>query len=61
MQKDLSITVPAYNEQDLIATYLDSLLNQILDIDIYEIIVIDNNSMDLTAKIAQAKGVRLVV
>ncbi len=59
MQKVLSITVPAYNEQDLIASCLDSLLNQTLDIDKYEIIVIDNNSTDLTARIAQAKGVRV--
>jgi glycosyltransferase involved in cell wall biosynthesis len=59
MQKVISITVPAYNEQDLIADCLDSLLNQSLDKDKYEIIVIDNNSKDLTAAIALAKGVRV--
>jgi glycosyltransferase involved in cell wall biosynthesis len=59
MQKVISVTVPAYNEQDLIAGCLDSLLNQNLDKDKYEIIVIDNNSTDLTAKIALEKGVRV--
>jgi glycosyltransferase involved in cell wall biosynthesis len=59
MQKELSITVPAYNEQDLIASCLDSLLNQTIDREKYEIVVIDNNSTDLTARIAQAKGVRV--
>ena len=59
MQKVISVTVPAYNEQDLIAGCLDSLLKQTLDKDKYEIIVIDNNSTDFTAKIAMEKGVRV--
>jgi glycosyltransferase involved in cell wall biosynthesis len=59
MQKLISVTVPAYNEQELIAGCLDSLLKQTLDKDKYEIIVIDNNSTDLTAKIAMEKGVRV--
>jgi glycosyltransferase involved in cell wall biosynthesis len=59
MQKVISVTVPAYNEQDLIAGCLDSLLNQTPDKDQYEILVIDNNSTDLTAKIALEKGVRV--
>jgi glycosyltransferase involved in cell wall biosynthesis len=59
MQKVISVTVPAYNEQELIAGCLDSLLNQSLDKEKYEIIVIDNNSTDLTARIALEKGVRV--
>jgi glycosyltransferase involved in cell wall biosynthesis len=59
MQKMLTVIVPAYNEQDLIAGCLDSLLNQTLDKGKYEIIVIDNNSTDSTAQIAQEKGVRV--
>jgi glycosyltransferase involved in cell wall biosynthesis len=59
MEKVLTVIVPAYNEQDLITSCLDSLLNQTLDKGKYEIIVIDNNSTDLTAQIAQAKGVRV--
>ena len=59
MQKVISITVPAYNEEELIGGCLDSLLTQILDKDKYEIIVVDNNSTDLTAIIALEKGVRV--
>jgi glycosyltransferase involved in cell wall biosynthesis len=59
MQKVISVIVPAYNEQDLIAGCLDSLLMQKLDKDKYEIIVIDNNSTDFTAKIAIENGVRV--
>jgi len=59
MLKAISVVVPAYNEQELIAGCLDSLLKQTLDKDKYEIIVIDNNSTDLTAKIAMEKSVRV--
>ena len=59
MQKALSVIVPAYNEEELIADCLDSLLNQSCYRDCYEIIVIDNNSTDLTARIAMEKGVRV--
>jgi len=59
MDKVITVIVPAYNEQDLIAGCLDSLLNQSLDREYYEIIVVDNNSTDLTAKIALSKGVRV--
>ena len=59
MQKVISVIVPAYNEQNLIAGCLDSLLKQTLDQDKYEIIVIDNNSTDSTAKVAIEKGVRV--
>jgi glycosyltransferase involved in cell wall biosynthesis len=59
MHKVISVIVPAYNEQDLIVGCLDSLLNQNLDQAKYEIIVVDNNSTDLTAKIAMDRGVRV--
>ena len=59
MDKELTIIVPVYNEQELIGTCLDSLLNQTLDKDLYEIIVIDNNSTDATSKIVSEKGVRV--
>lgn len=59
MGKILTVVVPVYNEQELISGCLDSLLNQTLDKEKYEIIVIDNNSTDLTAKIALEKGVRV--
>lgn len=59
MPKILSIIIPAYNEQQLISDCLDSVLNQTTDPALYEIVVIDNNSTDQTATIAQNKGVRV--
>ena len=59
MEKVLTVVVPAYNEQILIAGCLDSLLKQTINCEKFEIIVIDNNSTDLTAKIAIDKGIRV--
>lgn len=59
MRKKITVVVPAYNEEGLIAGCLDSLLNQTIDRQEYEIIVVDNNSTDLTARIASTKGVRV--
>ena len=59
MGKKITVIVPAYNEQELIAGCLDSLLNQTLAREYYEIMVVDNNSTDLTARIALSKGVRV--
>ncbi len=59
MVKKITVIVPAYNEEDLIAGCLDSLLHQTLEKEHYEIIVVDNNSKDLTARIAMSKGVRV--
>jgi cellulose synthase/poly-beta-1,6-N-acetylglucosamine synthase-like glycosyltransferase len=60
VKKVLTVIVPAYNEQELITNCLDSLLNQTLDRDVYEIIVIDNDSTDRTPMIAADKGIRVV-
>ncbi len=59
MGKKITIIVPAYNEEELIAGCLDSLLHQTLAKEYYEIIVVDNNSTDSTARIALAKGARV--
>jgi glycosyltransferase involved in cell wall biosynthesis len=59
VQKNLSIIIPAYNEQNLISGCLDSVLNQTADPETYDIVVIDNNSTDRTAAIARNKGVRV--
>jgi glycosyltransferase involved in cell wall biosynthesis len=59
VDKKLTIIVPVYNEKALIAGCLDSLINQTLDKNLYEIIVIDNNSTDLTNRIVTQKGVRI--
>ncbi len=59
MSKKLTVIVPVYNEQELIGGCLDALLLQSLDHDLYEVIVIDNNSTDATYLIAIQKGVRI--
>ncbi len=59
MSSKITVIVPAYNEEEMIAGCLDSLLNQTLEKSHYDIIVVDNNSTDATAKIAHARGVRV--
>lgn len=54
----VSVVIPAYNEERFIGLCLESLLNQEEAAD--EIIVVDNNSKDHTAKIAKKYGVRVV-
>jgi glycosyltransferase involved in cell wall biosynthesis len=55
----ISVIVPACNEEGLIPECLDFLLDQSIDKEISEIIVIDNDSTDLTATIARDKQVRV--
>jgi glycosyltransferase involved in cell wall biosynthesis len=54
-----SIVIPAYNEEAFIGVSLRSLLAQDFA-DPYEIIVVDNNSSDETARVAMAHGVVVV-
>jgi glycosyltransferase involved in cell wall biosynthesis len=54
-----SIVIPAYNEEAFIGASLRSLLAQDFA-DPYEIIVVDNNSSDETARVAAAHGVVVV-
>ena len=55
MSKDISIVIPAYNEEKYILNSLRSLLNQNLVNTIsYEIIIVDNNSTDNTYKIVKS-------
>jgi len=56
----ISVIVPAYNEEDYIKDCLDSLTNQDLSPDLFEIIVVDNNSSDKTKKIIQKFPVKYV-
>ena len=60
----LSITVPAYNEEKIIAECVRNLraaCSQVLpDGGSFEIIVVDNNSSDRTAELARAQGARVV-
>jgi glycosyltransferase involved in cell wall biosynthesis len=59
MTTRLSVVVPAHNEEDFLGACLDSLLDQDYPGD-YEIIVVDNNSTDGTARVAADRGVRVV-
>lgn len=43
---ELSIVVCCYNREDLILLAIDSLHNQTLSTDLYEVIIVDNNSTD---------------
>ncbi|MFC1962542.1 glycosyltransferase family 2 protein [Chloroflexota bacterium] len=54
----ISVVVPAYNEEQYIASCLESLKKQDF-CGSYEIIVVDNNSEDRTAEIARSFGVRV--
>ena len=57
----ISVVVPAYNEEAVIDRCLNALVNQIVPVD--EILVVDNNSTDRTAEIAEKYreyGVRVI-
>lgn len=56
----ISIVVPAYNEEKYIENCLKSLQSQDYPKDKYEVIVVDNNSIDDTAKIVKKYGARLI-
>lgn len=51
-QVSISIVIPAYNESENLRVCLDSIAAQIVRP--YEVIVVDNNSMDDTAAVAQS-------
>jgi peptidoglycan/xylan/chitin deacetylase (PgdA/CDA1 family) len=55
----VSVIVPAFNEEGNISSCIDALQSQEFDGD-YEIIVVDNASLDNTSSIASSKGVRVV-
>jgi len=56
---NVSVIIPAYNEEEYLGACLTSLTKQ--TVAPYEIIVIDNNSHDATAAIAKSyKGVRVI-
>jgi glycosyltransferase involved in cell wall biosynthesis len=54
----ISVVIPVFNEEALIKRCLAALLNQTKKP--FEIIVVDNNSTDLTATIAKSYGARVI-
>jgi len=61
MKPQISIIIPAYNEEKLIGKCIEALQIQTVPRNHYEIIVIDNNSKDNTVKIAKKYGVSVYV
>lgn len=59
-EKRISIIIPAWNEEALIAQTLDALVAASAALPVVETIVVDNNSSDATAAIAEAHGARVV-
>jgi glycosyltransferase involved in cell wall biosynthesis len=51
MKRTISVIIPAYDEQAYLGPCLESLKNQ--SVDDFELIVVDNNSTDETARIAR--------
>jgi len=56
----VSVVIPAYNEEKYLPDCLESLKKQDFDMNGVEIIVVDNNSTDNTAKVAEKYGARVV-
>ncbi len=54
----VSVVIPAYNEEKRLASCLKSVFNQ--TVAPYEVVVVDNNSTDRTAEIAEKMGARVV-
>lgn len=59
-QKYISIVVPAHNEENFIAQCLNSLKNQNYPNDYFEIIVVNNKSIDKTSEIADSFDVKIL-
>jgi len=60
--KKIAILIPCYNEEQGIAKVLDNIPHHTLDKHGFEaeVIVIDNNSSDLTAEVARSRGAHVV-
>jgi glycosyltransferase involved in cell wall biosynthesis len=59
--KEISIIIPAYNEERSIGKVLDQLKQEIVKLSVeYEIIVVDDGSTDQTKRVAKECGVRVL-
>jgi len=59
MNLKVSCIIPAYNEENYIVNCLESVLNQ-EEVFFDEVIVVNNNSTDLTKKVAQGFNVKVI-
>ena len=57
---EVSVIIPAYNEEKYLPRCLESLRKQEFNMNKVEIIIVDNNSTDDTAKVAKKYRVRLL-
>ena len=57
---DISVIIPAWNEEKLLPDCLESLKNQTLPKEKFEVVVVDNNSTDKTREIAESYGSRII-
>jgi glycosyltransferase involved in cell wall biosynthesis len=61
LEVDLTILIPAFNEEAAIAQEIDRIHQVMKEAALrYEVLVVDDGSKDDTAKIAQAKGCRVI-
>lgn len=60
MSLKISVVVPAFNEERLLASSLSAIIEASRVFESTELIVCDNNSTDRTAEIARAAGARVV-
>lgn len=54
----MSVVLAAYNEEKLVGRCLDAILAQDYPKDLYDVIVVNNNSTDKTAQIVKEKGLK---
>lgn len=59
--KRISVIIAAYNEEQNLPKCLTAIVSQDFPKDQYEIIVVDNNSIDKTAEIARSFGTRVLI
>ncbi len=58
---DLTVLIPAYNEEEIIKTTVTKVLNTLTEMDIlFEVLVVDDGSTDNTAQEAEEAGARVI-
>ncbi|MBI3341621.1 glycosyltransferase [Candidatus Curtissbacteria bacterium] len=60
MKPLISVVIPAYNEEKYVGHTIQRLKEQDFEDDLYEVVIVDNNSSDKTAQVATKLGVKVV-